>query len=70
MLGARTARAARMVAMRQPVGMCPPLALVGRRWNQQASADSNKFADLDAMRRSLLYRSKQRGALLAADSRC
>ena len=39
-------------------------ALVGaRRWNQQAPAESHIFDENDALRRRLLYRSKQRGWL-------
>merc|ERR1740130_637211 len=34
-----------------------------RRWNQQAQAGSNTFDENDALRRRLLYRSKQRGWL-------
>ena len=34
-----------------------------RRWNQQASAGSHALDPLDATRRKLLYRSKQRGWL-------
>ena len=33
------------------------------RWNQQAQAQSHLFDDHDALRRRLLYRSKQRGWL-------
>ena len=33
------------------------------RWNQQSSAESHLFDEHDAMRRRLLYRSKQRGWL-------
>ena len=41
-----------------------PLPLAAQcRWNQQASADSHKFDEHDALRRRLLYRSKQRGWL-------
>ena len=36
---------------------------VARRWNQQASAGSHALDPLDATRRKLLYRSKQRGWL-------
>ena len=46
-------------ASRMPVA---PL-LVTRRWNQQAAAESHIFDDHDALRRRLLYRSKQRGWL-------
>ena len=34
-----------------------------KRWNQQAAAQSHLFDDHDALRRQLLYRSKQRGWL-------
>jgi len=37
--------------------------LMQQRWNQQAPAQSHIFADDDALRRQLLYRSKQRGWL-------
>ena len=37
------------------------VAALGRRHNQQATADSGKYDDLDVTRRRLIYRSKQRG---------
>jgi succinate dehydrogenase assembly factor 2 len=54
---ARVARPAIRLAAARP-GL-----LVLARANQQATADSNLFAADDKLRRSLLYRSKQRGWL-------
>lgn len=41
----------------------PTCLSVSVRHNQQASAESHKFGELDHVRRRLLYRSKQRGWL-------
>ena len=49
-----------MIAVRRARSLAPPLHA---RWNQQASAGSHALDPLDATRRKLLYRSKQRGWL-------
>ena len=61
----RAARAASRTAIALPAARAAPRAAVllvqPRRWNQQAAAESHIFDETDAMRRQLLYRSKQRG---------
>ena len=47
--------------MRAALRASAPSRTQPRRWNQQAAAESHIFDETDAMRRQLLYRSKQRG---------
>lgn len=59
-------RATRAIRVGRPgvaLAAARPSLLVLARANQQATADSNLFAADDKLRRSLLYRSKQRGWL-------
>mmetsp|Transcript_14807 Transcript_14807/g.29786 ORF Transcript_14807/g.29786 Transcript_14807/m.29786 type:complete len:148 (-) Transcript_14807:194-637(-) len=58
---ARTA--SRLVAARVRPVVPVPTSTVLVRFNQQAAAQSHLFDDHDALRRRLLYRSKQRGWL-------
>ena len=61
----RVARASVGVTRSQLALRAAPVALRAApvRWNQQAAAESHLFDDNDALRRRLLYRSKQRGWL-------
>ena len=55
--------------MRAALRASAPSRTQPRRWNQQAAAESHIFDETDAMRRQLLYRSKQRGERPASTTR-